>query len=175
MPIAQGGASCANCWSARNCVVGLSVSDPLTVAQALVPELDAQSDLLIVLSQAFPFRNMLVTGVLTGAALQAALDHSAALDPADNPGGFLQVSGVRFLIQDGKAVGVTLDGQPLDPTADYRVAVPDFLAAGGDGYAMLTGLRDPVNTGQLISDLLVSAFRAQPQVEARVDGRISRP
>lgn len=88
MPIAQGGASCANCWSARNCVVGLSVSDPLTVAQALVPELDAQSDLLIVLSQAFPFRNMLVTGVLTGAALQAALDHSAALDPADNPGGF---------------------------------------------------------------------------------------
>ena len=125
--------------------------------------------------QAFPFRNVLVTGVLTGAELQAALDQSAALDPADNPGGFLQVSGVRFLIQDGKAVTVTLDGQPLDPAADYRVAVPDFLAAGGDSYAMFTGLRDPVNTGQLISDLLVSAFRAQPQVEARVDGRIRRP
>lgn len=31
-------------------VVGLSVSDPVAAAQALVPELDAQSDLLIVLS-----------------------------------------------------------------------------------------------------------------------------
>ena len=125
--------------------------------------------------QAFPFRNELVTGVLSGAELQAALDHSAALDPADNPGGFLQVSGVRFVIRDGKAVDVTLDGQPLDPAADYRVAVPDFLAAGGDGYGMLTGLRDPVNTGQLIADLLVSAFRAQTEVDARLDGRISRP
>ena len=125
--------------------------------------------------QAFPFRNELVTGVLTGAALQAALDHSAALDPEDNPGGFLQVSGVRLRIQDGKAVDVTLDGRPLDPAADYRVAVPDFLAAGGDGYDMLTGLRDPENTGQLIADLLVSAFRNQGEVDAKLDGRISRP
>ncbi len=79
--------------------------------------------------QAFPFRNELVTGVLSGAEL----------------------------------------------AADYRVAVPDFLAAGGDGYGMLTGLRHPVNTGQLIADLLVSAFRAQTEVDARLDGRISRP
>ena len=82
---------------------------------------------------------------------------------------------MRFVIRDGKAVDVTLDGQPLDPAADYRVAVPDFLAAGGDGYGMLTGLRDPVNTGQLIADLLVSAFRARTEVDARLDGRISRP
>lgn len=124
--------------------------------------------------QAFPFRNELVTGVLSGAELQAALDHSAGLDSADNPGGFLQVSGVRFRIQDGKAVEVRVDGKPLDLAAEYRLVVPDFLAAGGDGYAMLVGMRNQVNTGQLISDLLVSKFRGQEEVDAALDGRITR-
>ena len=124
--------------------------------------------------QAFPFRNELVTGMLTGAELQAALDHSAGLDSADNPGGFLQVSGVRLRIQGGKALDVTLNGQPLDPAADYSLVVPDFLAAGGDGYSMLAGLRNPVNTGQLISDMLVAAFRRQGEMDAALDGRIER-
>ncbi len=124
--------------------------------------------------QAFPFRNELVTGMLTGAELQAALDHSAGLDSADNPGGFLQVSGVRLRIQGGKALDVTLNGQPLDPAADYSLVVPDFLAAGGDGYGMLAGLRNPVSTGQLISDMLVAAFRRQGEMDAALDGRIER-
>jgi 5'-nucleotidase/UDP-sugar diphosphatase len=124
--------------------------------------------------QAFPFRNELVTGILSGAELQAALDHSAGLDPADHPGGFLQVSGVRLRIQGGKALEVTLNGQPLDPAADYSLVVPDFLAAGGDGYGMLAGLRHPVNSGQLISDMLVAAFRRQGELDATLDGRIER-
>jgi len=124
--------------------------------------------------QAFPFRNELVTGVLSGAELQAALDHSASLDPADNPGGFLQVSGVRLRIQEGKAVEVRVDGKPLDGAADYRLVVPDFLAAGGDGYEMLVKMRNQVNTGQLISDLLVAKFRGQGEVDAALDGRIGR-
>ena len=124
--------------------------------------------------QAFPFRNELVTGILSGAELQAALDHSAGLDPADHPGGFLQVSGVRLRIQGGKALDVTLNGQPLDLAADYSLVVPDFLAAGGDGYGMLAGLRHPVNSGQLISDMLVAAFRRQGELDATLDGRIER-
>ena len=95
--------------------------------------------------QAFPFRNELVTGALSGAEIQQALDHSAGLDSADNPGGFLQVSGVRFRILAGRAVEVSVDGKPLDPAAEYRVALPDFLAAGGDGYAAYSGpIRPPI-------------------------------
>ena len=29
---------------------------------------------------------------------------------------------------------MTVEGKPLDPARRYRVAVPDFLARGGDGY-----------------------------------------
>lgn len=124
--------------------------------------------------ETFPFANELVTGTLTGAQLQAALDHSASLDPADNPGGFLQASGVRFAIRDGRAEAVTVGGAPLDRQARYRVVMPDFLAAGGDGYAMLAAMDETVMTGRLISDMLVEAFRTRGAIVPVTDGRIAR-
>jgi hypothetical protein len=39
---------------------------------------------------------------------------------------------------------------------------------------MLAGLRHPVNSGQLISDMLVAAFRRQGELDATLDGRIER-
>jgi 5'-nucleotidase / UDP-sugar diphosphatase len=124
--------------------------------------------------QAFPFRNELVVGTLSGATLQAVLDRSAGLDPLDDPGGFLQVSGLRMTLRDGRAKEVWVNGAPLDPAADYRVVLPDFLAAGGDGYQELTGLRDPLATGRILSDMLVEAFRGRGVLEATSDGRIRR-
>ena len=124
--------------------------------------------------EAFPFANDLVTGTLTGAQLQDALDRSASLDPADDPGGFLQVSGIRFAIRDGRAVEVTVGGVPLDPQKRYRAVMPDFLAAGGDGYAMLAAMEETVMTGRLISDMVVEAFRTRGAISPVTDGRIAR-
>jgi 2',3'-cyclic-nucleotide 2'-phosphodiesterase (5'-nucleotidase family) len=124
--------------------------------------------------ETFPFANELVTGTLTGAQLQAALDRSASLDPADNPGGFLQVSGLRFVIREGRAVDVTVSGRPLDLQARYRAVMPDFLAAGGDGYSMLAGMEGQVMTGRIISDMLVEAFKTRGEIAPVTDGRITR-
>jgi 5'-nucleotidase/UDP-sugar diphosphatase len=124
--------------------------------------------------QTFPFANELVTGTLTGAQLQEALDRSASLDPADNPGGFLQVSGIRFVIRDGRAVDVTVGGVPLDPRARYRAVMPDFLASGGDAYWMLAAMEGKVQTGRIISDMLVEAFRTRGEIAPVIDGRIAR-
>ena len=124
--------------------------------------------------QAFPFGNELVTGTLTGAQLLTALNRSASLDPEDNPGGFLQVSGIRYVIADRQAQAVTVGGRPLDPAARYRVVIPDFLAEGGDGYATLKDLDDKVVTGRLISDMVMDAFRNGQEVAPTTDGRIVR-
>ncbi|MFZ0788747.1 MAG: bifunctional UDP-sugar hydrolase/5'-nucleotidase [Chromatiaceae bacterium] len=124
--------------------------------------------------EAFPFGNELVTATLNGARLQSVLDRSAGLDPADNPGGFLQVSGVRFTIRDGRAESVEVAGRALDPAADYRVVMPDFLAAGGDGYAMLKDLPDAKETGTLILELVMDRFRNRPDISPSTDGRIVR-
>jgi 2',3'-cyclic-nucleotide 2'-phosphodiesterase (5'-nucleotidase family) len=124
--------------------------------------------------EAIPFANELVTGTLTGAQLQAALERSASLDPLDNPGGFLQVSGLRYAIRDGRLEDVTVGGTPLRRDARYRAVMPDFLAAGGDSYATLAAMQDKVLTGRIISDMLVEAFRTRGTVTPYTDGRISR-
>ncbi|AFL73869.1 5'-nucleotidase/2',3'-cyclic phosphodiesterase-like hydrolase [Thiocystis violascens DSM 198] len=124
--------------------------------------------------QAFPFRNELVVGQLTGAQLIAALQRSAAFDPEDNPGGLLQVSGLRYVIADRRLASASLQDGPIDPERLYQVVMPDFLAAGGDGYAMLTEMTAPVMTGRLISDLLIDAIRHGKTIAPVLDGRIRR-
>jgi 2',3'-cyclic-nucleotide 2'-phosphodiesterase (5'-nucleotidase family) len=124
--------------------------------------------------QAFPFRNELVVGSLTGAQIAEALAHSAGLDPAENPGGFLQVSGLRYAIAGGKLESAELTARPINPAERYKVVMPDFLAAGGDGYAMFKDMENKVMTGRLISDMVIEAFRdAQPAIP-KVEGRIVR-
>jgi 2',3'-cyclic-nucleotide 2'-phosphodiesterase (5'-nucleotidase family) len=103
------------------------------------------------------------------------LQRSAALDPLDNPGGFLQVSGVRYSIAaDGSLADASLGGRPLDPQRVYRVVTSDFLAEGGDSYADLQQMQDKVMTGRLISDMVIEAFRTGGTVAPQLDGRILR-
>lgn len=124
--------------------------------------------------QAFPFGNELVTATISGARLEQVLNRSAALDPRDDPGGFLQVSGVRLVIADGQAREIQVGDQPLDRDANYRLVMSDFLAAGGDGYAVLKDLPDATATGLLVMDMVTDAFRRQGLVDAGIDGRVVR-
>lgn len=124
--------------------------------------------------EAFPFGNELVTATLSGATLQKVLERSAALDPQDDPGGFLQVSGIRLVIEDGKVHSVQVGDDPLDLNANYRLMTSDFLAAGGDGYAELKDLPNAQATGTLMLDMVTDAFRQQETVSAGIDGRILR-
>jgi len=124
--------------------------------------------------EAFPFQDELVVGRLTGAQLIEALQRSASLNPEDNPGGFLQVSGLRYSIANGALESATLAERPIDPMRRYLVVVPDFLAEGGDGYVMLKDMQDRVMTGQLVSDMVIEAFRTGSPITATVDGRIRR-
>ena len=82
---------------------------------------------------------------VSGEALRAALERS--VDQLPRPSGhFLQTAGVRFTVDParppGRRIGdVEVDGRPLVPDGRYRVAVPDYLARGRDGYPMLAAAR----------------------------------
>jgi len=89
-----------------------------------------------------PFSNLIVVLPMTGAQILEMLEFGARLLPAQN-GGFLQVAGLSFAIDTARAAGsrvhsVRINGVALDPAKTYAVATNDFLAAGGDGYAMLS-------------------------------------
>ena len=109
-----------------------------------------------------PFQNYVVRLRVTGAALQAALEH--ALGSAEARA---HVSGITVRVTPDNPAGqrvtsVTLaDGRALDAAATYTLAVPDFMAAGGSGFAMLRVPAD--NTGIVDLDALVDYLRALPQ------------
>jgi 2',3'-cyclic-nucleotide 2'-phosphodiesterase (5'-nucleotidase family) len=92
-----------------------------------------------------PFSNTVTLLEVTGVALRAALERS--VDELPRPTGhFLQTAGIRMTVDParppGQRVGpIEIEGRPLDPAGLYRVAVPDYLARGQDGYPMLAASR----------------------------------
>jgi 5'-nucleotidase len=84
-------------------------------------------------------------------------------DPAQPVGG--RVTGIQ--VSDG-AGGYT----QINPSATYRLVVNNFIAGGGDGYAVLTRGTNVLNTGFLDSDVLAEYISANSPVSAQVEGRI---
>jgi 5'-nucleotidase/UDP-sugar diphosphatase len=122
-----------------------------------------------------PFANELVTMELSGSEIEQVLQRSVSGSRADEDGGFLQVSGMTFEVRGRSAVNVRVgpDRQPLQPQTVYTVAVPDFLAAGGDNYTLLKG-KPHVKTGLPLRDLMVDTIRRSGVISAREEGRIRR-
>jgi 5'-nucleotidase/UDP-sugar diphosphatase len=69
---------------------------------------------------------------------------------------------------------VSVGGRPLEDDRLYTQATNDFLAAGGNGYAMFSG-REPVynDSGRWIRDIAVEWWRARGSVTVATDGRIA--
>lgn len=89
-------------------------------------------------AELFPFGNTVQVKKITGADLIKVLEVSVSGYPATQ-GGFLQVSGLSYVFDPAQEVGsriveVTVGGSVLDKTAEYTVAINDFLGIGGDGY-----------------------------------------
>ena len=120
---------------------------------------------------ALPFDNEVVTVELTGAALRQAIAFSAG--DKWGAGGFLQVSGCEVEIEPRIGVSdVTVGGKALDDDATYKVAVPGFLAEGGDGYTMIAAGANITKTGVTFHDVLTAALAEGRAVPAETAGRI---
>ncbi|MEW5628637.1 bifunctional metallophosphatase/5'-nucleotidase, partial [Streptomyces hydrogenans] len=91
-----------------------------------------------------PFTNMMTTVDLTGAQLVTALQQQVSGANLAAPK-ILQVSrNFSYTLDMTKAgadrivVGsVRLNGEPIDPSKSYRVAMNEFLTGGGDGFPVL--------------------------------------
>ncbi|MDA8127069.1 MAG: 5'-nucleotidase C-terminal domain-containing protein, partial [Deltaproteobacteria bacterium] len=122
-----------------------------------------------------PFANELTVMELTGAEIAAVLQRSVRGFRGDSDGGFLQVSGIAFEVRGRSVENVRVGGgrQPLQPQSLYTVAIPDFLATGGDSYTVLKD-KPYIRTGLLLSELLVDTIRRRGVITAKEEGRILR-
>ncbi|MGO4728145.1 MULTISPECIES: bifunctional metallophosphatase/5'-nucleotidase [unclassified Inquilinus] len=127
-----------------------------------------------------PFGNVAVLLELKGADIRAALESGVSQVEAV-AGRFPQVSGLAFTWDPAKPPGsrivsVTVDGEPLDDAATYRVATNDYMAGGGDGYAAMTRGKVLVDAsaGRLMATVVMDYVTSVGTVAPKVDGRITR-
>ena len=55
-------------------------------------------------------------------------------------------------IEGGSVRGASVQGAPLDMAKTYKMAINNFVAAGGDGYPKVTAHNSYVDTGFVDAD-----------------------
>jgi 5'-nucleotidase len=125
-----------------------------------------------------PFRNQLVTLTLTGAQIKTMLEQQW-LDPKRPR--ILQVShGFSYAFDNDKPFGarvieerMMLNGAPVAPGQSYRVTINNYLALGGDGFAVLKD-GSAAQFGAFDSDALFAYFQAKGEIAPTTPDRIAR-
>ncbi|SMB79671.1 bifunctional metallophosphatase/5'-nucleotidase [Deinococcus hopiensis] len=121
-----------------------------------------------------PFGNILTVITLTGAQVKAVLEQQFD-NPSAGQNRILQVSeGLSYTWDNAKPKGekvsnLTLNGQPLDPSASYRVTVNNFLADGGDGFTVFAQ-----GTDRLGGDIDIDAFSSYLKSKSVTPGAVNR-
>ena len=113
-----------------------------------------------------PFGNIVSYFELTGKELLDYLN-VVALKEVDS-GAYAQYSGISMTVNraDKKVENVKIQGKPLDLNKTYRISVPSYNAAGGDGYPVMTKNPTFVNTGFIDADVLKEFFEKNSPINA---------
>lgn len=116
-----------------------------------------EGDGVVTYGEAFtvqPFNNYLFSLDLTGADIKALLTQQWSGANAGTAQKILQVSGGFAYRYSGTTLGeVTLDGEPIDDAATYRVVTNNLLADGGDSFAAFRN-----GTNRYVGGLDIDAF-----------------
>ncbi|OGP50482.1 MAG: hypothetical protein A2Y79_06210 [Deltaproteobacteria bacterium RBG_13_43_22] len=137
-----------------------------------------------------PFSNHPVVLRVSGQELKDIFEYGLS-DLSGTGGRFPQVSGIHLTYSPTAPIGqrltnIRVGAKPLNPETWYSLATNDFLAAGGDGYAVLKNIIEKkvgtpsvervilLDSGREIRDLVTDYIKVKKQISASVDGRIRK-
>ncbi len=120
-----------------------------------VPSLAAGPITVREIYEIMPFDNELVIIEAKGLVINRLFERIA------KSGGWPISDQVRLMIKDDKIESLYINGQTVDPTKDYRFALPDYIANGGDGSDYLIN-QNRENLGVRIRDLLIEHLENEP-------------
>lgn len=116
-----------------------------------------------------PFDNLLLIVDVPGNILDTLLQKIASSD------GWPISGDIRMTIKDHVMTSCTIANKPINSTATYKVAMPDYVANGGDDMKMLIPL-PRIQTGLLVRDILIGyaleTARNGKEISAPIEGRI---
>jgi 2',3'-cyclic-nucleotide 2'-phosphodiesterase (5'-nucleotidase family) len=99
-----------------------------------------------------PFENYLVILDIKGVELMSFFERIA------DYGGWPLSSEIRLVTGQNKVKSVTISGAPIESERIYRIALPDYVANGGDRCTFFVS-QERITTGTLIRDLLIEEIR----------------
>ncbi|MGI9279616.1 MAG: bifunctional UDP-sugar hydrolase/5'-nucleotidase UshA [Endozoicomonas sp.] len=111
-----------------------------------------------------PYNNFLAYANMTGREVRKYLQKVVNL-PAKT-GAFAQFAGLEMTIKGNNVSNIKIQGRPLRNNRKYRMAVNDFLAAGGDGYPVLEKHPGYVVTGYGTAEVLRWFIKTQSPIKA---------
>lgn len=120
-----------------------------------------------------PFENKIIFFSLTGQQLQEFFEQGAK-----NHGACIS-RGIQATVRGREIVKVTINGEPIDPNRNYRIATIDYLAQGNDGLPVLgkgfdinAPKDDNANTRYLITQYFLEKYAKGEAVDAQIEGRV---
>nr|WP_285890859.1 5'-nucleotidase [Mesobacillus subterraneus] len=121
-----------------------------------------------------PFGNDLVKMNVTGEVIKTLLEQQWGSKVRIMP-----VSGLKVTYDDSRAAGDRIvsitdeDGNALKMDATYSITVNNYMAGGGDGYAILATITD--KTIDVVDlDALVNYIKAKGEVNPQIEGRVTK-
>ena len=122
-----------------------------------------------------PFENKIAFASLRGDALLELFEQMASV------GGEGVSRAVRMVItKDGQLVSVTVNGEPIDPEREYRLATIDYLLGGTDkleAFKKAFNVNAPKETSNNSRFIIMNYFREQTKedkvVDAQIEGRVT--
>jgi 2',3'-cyclic-nucleotide 2'-phosphodiesterase (5'-nucleotidase family) len=122
-----------------------------------------------------PFENKIAFGTLSGSEVLELFAQIA------DTGGEGVSSAVRMVMtKDHKLVSVTINGEPVDPQRDYRIASIDYLLGGTDklvAFKKARNLDAPKETSNDTRFIIMNYFRELArqgkEADAEIEGRIT--
>ena len=125
-----------------------------------------------------PFGNVTVLMEISGADLLAALENGVS-EVENRAGRFPQISGMTLIYDPSAPKGsriteLKIGGKPLDMSRTYRLATNDYMASGGDGYAVLKSgkLLVDASGATLMATTVMHYISGQGSVAPKTEGRI---
>jgi 2',3'-cyclic-nucleotide 2'-phosphodiesterase (5'-nucleotidase family) len=113
-----------------------------------------------------PYDNHLVILTMKGFDLERLVHQIAEAGGAP-------ISGVRFSIgNDGRARGILVNSEVINPNRNYLVATSSWAANGGDQFPALWSAVNRVDLSLQLKDLFIDYFKSESDLYNITDGRI---
>ncbi|MBJ81026.1 MAG: multifunctional 2',3'-cyclic-nucleotide 2'-phosphodiesterase/5'-nucleotidase/3'-nucleotidase [Myxococcales bacterium] len=125
----------------------------------------------------FPFENTITIMYLSGYEMQDLMNYMTERSASRGCQAQAQVAGVTFTMNCGQvlanfndptstvdaAESILVNGQPLNPSATYKIATNNYIANGGSGFKVLKRNTTKQDTGVSMRDALIDYLQTKPQ------------